>query len=60
MKKKSQLLNALKEFRNHFIFNNESEDELIFPVNNMCLWNREQISEDIHKRITSTKMLLLK
>ena len=53
--KNSQLLSALKEFRDHFIFYNESEDELIFPVNNMCWWNREQISENIRKRITSYK-----
>ena len=53
--KNSQLLSALKEFRDHFIFYNESEDELIFPVDNMCWWNREQISENIRKRITSYK-----
>ena len=51
--KNSQLLSVLKEFRDHFIFYNESEDELIFPVDNMCWWNREQISKDIRKRITS-------
>ena len=51
--KTSKLLSALKEFRDHFIFYNESEDELIFPVDNMCWWYREQISKDIRKRITS-------
>ena len=53
--KNSQLLSALKEFRDHFIFYNESENELIFPVDNMCWWYREQISKDIRKRITSYK-----
>ena len=51
--KNSQLLHALHEFRDHFIFYNESEDELIFPVDNTCKRNRKQISEDIRSRITS-------
>ena len=51
--KNSQLLRVLHEFRDHFIFYNESEDELIFPVDNTCKWNRKQISEDIRSRITS-------
>ena len=51
--KNSQLISALKDFRDHFIFYNESENELIFPVDNKCWWNREEISKDIRKRITS-------
>ena len=51
--KNSQLLRALHEFRDHFIFYNELEDEFIFPVDNTCKWNRKQISEDIRSRITS-------
>ena len=51
--KNSQLLRVLHEFRDHFIFYNESEDELIFPVDNTCKRNRKEISEDIRSRITS-------
>ena len=51
--KNSQLLRALEDFRDHLIFYNEAEDELIFPVDNTCFWNREKKSEDIRKRITS-------
>ena len=58
--KNSQLLSVLKEFRDHFIFYNESENELIFPVDNMCWWYREQISKDIRKRITSYENIAAK
>ena len=54
--KNSQLLHALHEFRDHLIFYNESEDQLIFPVDNTSnLWNKNQIYEDICKCITSYK-----
>ena len=41
------LLEALKEFKDHLIFFNEATKELIFPVDNTCSRNREQLSFDI-------------
>ena len=54
-KKNSQLLHVLHEFRDHFIFYNKSEDELIFLVDNAHKEARKQIFEDIHSRITRYK-----
>ena len=44
----------MHDFRDHFIFYNEAEEELIFPVDNTCK-KRKQISEDIHSCITRYK-----
>ena len=49
--KNSILLEALQEFKNYLIFFNEATKELIFPVNNSCSRNREQLSSDIRSRI---------
>ena len=53
--KNAQLLVALKEFNDHLIFYDEENDSLIFPVNNMCSKDREEISRDIRQRMTSYK-----
>ena len=49
--KNAILLEALKEFKDHLIFFNEAAKELIFPVDNTCSRNREQLSSDIRSRI---------
>ena len=49
--KNAILLEALKEFKDHLIFFNEATKELIFPVDNICSKNREQLSSHIRSRI---------
>ena len=49
--KNRQLIHALKEYREHLVFYNEHNEELIFPVDNMCWWSRKKISLDIRHRI---------
>ena len=49
--KNAIVLEALKEFKDHLIFFNEATKELIFPVDNTCSRNREQLSSDICSRI---------
>ena len=55
MKKNEKLLSCLTEFLDLFVFYNCDSHELIFPVNNLCEWNREKISADIHHRLLSTR-----
>ena len=43
-KKNAQLIAALQQYKDQLIFYNESEQELIFPVNNMCIKNRQKLS----------------
>ena len=52
-KKNAQLLSSLNEFRDCLIFYNESSEEVIFPVDNLCRKNREKISSSIRERIMS-------
>ena len=42
--KNAQLIAALQQYKDQLIFYNESEQELIFPVDNICLKNREDLS----------------
>ena len=51
--KNEQLLSILHEFRDHFIFYNDDPQELIFPVDNLCRWNRKKISSFLRKCIMS-------
>ena len=51
-KKNEILLQELKEFLNHFTFDNILSDSLIHPVNNLCTGSeREQASLDLHKKL---------
>ena len=45
--KNAILISALQHYKAQLIFYNEYEQELIFPVNNMCLQNREYLSSRI-------------
>ena len=49
--KNAQLIAALQQYKDQLIFYNESEQELIFPVNNISLRNRKQLSSFIRTRI---------
>ena len=51
--KNEQLLSTLSEFHDHFIFHNEGRRELIFPVDNLCRWNRRKISSSLRQHIMS-------
>ena len=43
-KKNAELIAALQQYKDQLIFYNESEQELIFPVDNICLKNRKNLS----------------
>ena len=49
--KNEQLLSTLSEFHDHFIFHNDDPKELIFPVDNLCWWNRKKISSSLRQNI---------
>ena len=51
--KNEQLLSTLSEFHDHFIFHKENPKELIFPVDNLCWWNRKKISSSLRQHIMS-------
>ena len=51
--KNEQLLSTLSEFHDHFIFHNDDQKELIFPVDNLCWWNRKKISSSLRQHIMS-------
>ena len=53
--KNEKLLSCLNEFLDFFVFYNSDSNELIFPVDNLCWWNREKISTDIRLRLLSTR-----
>ena len=50
--KNIKLISALKQYKDQLIFFNEAEQQLIFPVNNMCLQNREELSMRLRAYIT--------
>ena len=51
--KNELLLSTLYEFRDHFIFSSNDPEELIFPVDNMCRWNRKKTSSYFRQLIMS-------
>ena len=55
MEKNEKLLSCLSEFLDLFIFYDHDSNELIFPVDNLCEWNREKISAEIRHRLLSTR-----
>ena len=50
--KNIKLISALKQYKDQLIFFNEAEQQLIFPVNNMCLQNREELSMRLRAYVT--------
>ena len=59
-KKNAKLLSALQQYKDQLIFYNEAEQELIFPVNNMCLENRNELSSRIRTYVTGHKKAVIK
>ena len=51
--KNEQLLSTLCEFHDHFIFPNDDPNNVIFPVDNLCWWNRKKISSSLRQHIMS-------
>ena len=49
------LQECLSEFLDFFIFYNHDSNELIFPVNNLCWWSRQEISADIRSRLLCSR-----
>ena len=46
---------CLSEFLDFFIYYNRDSDKLIFPVDNLCRWNRKKISSDIRSCLLSSR-----
>ena len=57
--KNAKLISALQQYKDQLIFYNEAEQELIFPVNNMCLENRENLSSHIRTYVTGHKKAVI-
>ena len=57
--KNAKLLSALQQYKDQLIFYNEAVQELIFPVNNMCLENRENLSSHIRTYVTGHKKAVI-
>ena len=53
--KNAKLILALRQYKDQLIFYNEAKQELIFPVNNMCLENRNEMSLRIRTIVTGHK-----
>ena len=58
--KNAKLLSALQQYKDQVIFYNEAEQELIFPINNMCLKNREVLSSRIRTYVTGNKKAVIR
>ena len=58
--KNAQLISALQQYKDQLIFYNEAKQELIFPVNNMCLENRNELSSCIRTYVTGHKKAVIK
>ena len=58
-KKNAKLISALQQYKDQLIFYNEAKQELIFPVNNMCLKNRNELSSRIRTYITGHKKAVI-
>ena len=59
-KKNIKLISALKQYEDQLIFYNEAAQELIIPVNNMCLQNRNDLSTCVRTYVTGHKKAVMK
>ena len=59
-KKNAKLISALQQYKDQLIFYNEAERKLIFPVNNMSLKNREELSSRIRTYVTGHKKAVIR
>ena len=53
--KDAKIQSRLSEFLNFFIFYNRDTNELVFPVDNLCWWNRKKISANIRSCLSSSR-----
>ena len=58
--KNAILISALHQYKDQLIFYNKSEQELIFPVDNMCLQNREALSSLIRTYVFGHKKAVIR
>ena len=58
--KNSQLKEVLAKFKKHILYYDESNEQIIFPINNMATKNRKQLSNQIQQYITTQKKAQLK
>ena len=58
--KNAQLIAALQQYKDQLIFYNESKQELIFPVDNMCLITREDLSSLVRTYVIGHKKAVIK
>ena len=59
-KKNAQLLSALKPYKDQLIFYNEAKQELIIPVDNTKMLNREELSSLIRTYVTGHDKAVIK
>ena len=58
--KNAQLISALKPYKDQLIFYNQAKQQLIIPVDNMKIQNRESLSSVIRTYITGHKKAVVK
>ena len=58
-KKNAMLLSALQPFKDQLIFYKDDGEQLIIPVNNMCVENRELLSSRIQTYVTGQKKAVI-
>ena len=58
--KNAQLLSALKPYKDQLIFYNEAQQQLIFPVNNMEIRNRQKLSTLVRTYVTGHDKAVIK
>ena len=58
--KNSQLLKALKPYKDQLIFYNQADQQLIIPVDNKKIWNREKLSSLIRTYVTGHDKAVIK
>ena len=54
-KKNAQLIAALQQYKDQLIFYNKSKQEVIFPVDNMCLKDRQNLSSLVRTYVVGHK-----
>ena len=57
--KNAQLIAALQQYEDQLIFYNKSEQELIFPINNLCLKNRQNLSSLVRAYVIGHKKAVI-
>ena len=58
--KNAQLISALKPYKDQLIFYNQAKEQLIIPVDNMTIQNRESLSSFIRTYVTGHEKAVVK